>query len=646
MRPWTHPAPASSAGAGGQSAPSTMKERIEAILATVFGSIFLLLSVVVVVETVSRKVFNISIQGADELGGYALAVGSTISFSLALMGRNHIRVDVFHEKFGPRLQAFLNWLSIVLLAVLGVFIAWVAFKVLGDTLQYGSTAQTPWATPLIIPQSVWYAGLVTFALVAVGYCHPGHGVVAGGPAGKAEHRLPSEECQGRTQGRTARPGPAPGREHHMSLGYFGIAFALMLAMMLIGLPIAVSMSVVGIVGGLMAYGVPFMDSIAPVVWGVQNENLLTSIPLFVLLGELLLRSGIADRMYIALSAWLGRLPGGLLHTNIGSCALFAATSGSSVATAATIGTVALPSLQKRGYPMRASLGSLAAGGTLGILIPPSVNMIVYGSLTNNSIGKLFIAGIIPGLLLTGSFMLYIAVSSLMSGNAMREPVVPMAERVRTLRHLVAPLVVFGIVMGSLYFGIATATESAALGVIAALFFVWQSGKLTWEVMRTCFISTARVSGMILLIIMAAFILNLTVSLTGVADAMTKWVTSLGLSGTTMILTLIVFYLILGMFMDVLSMQVATIPITYPIVTALGVDPIWYGIFIVLMCELGLITPPVGMNLFVVHGIRPDKGGIEDAIWGALPYAVIMIAFTLLMLVWPQIVLWLPGKMLG
>ena len=430
----------------------------------------------------------------------------------------------------------------------------------------------------------------------------------------------------------------------MSIAYFGLAFALMLAMMLIGLPIAVSMALVGIVGGIAAYGVPFMDSIAPVVWGVQNENLLTSVPLFVLLGELLLRSGIADRMYVALSAWLGRLPGGLLHTNIGSCALFAATSGSSVATAATIGTVALPSLRARGYPMRASLGTLAAGGTLGILIPPSVNMIVYGSLTNNSIGKLFIAGIVPGLLLTGCFMLYIALSNLMSGHAIREPVVPMAERLRSLRFLVAPLVVFGIVMGSLYFGIATATESAALGVIAALFFVWQAGKLTWEVMRTCFISTARVSGMILLIISAAFILNLTISLTGVADAMTKWVTTLGLSGTTMILAMIVFYLILGMFMDVLSMQVATIPITYPIVTALGVDPIWFGIFIVLMCELGLITPPVGMNLFVVHGIRPDKGGIEDAIWGALPYAVIMILFTLLLMAVPQLATWLPAHM--
>ncbi len=430
----------------------------------------------------------------------------------------------------------------------------------------------------------------------------------------------------------------------MSVAVFGLAFAAMIGMMLAGIPIAVSMAAVGIAGGIAAYGTPFMDSIAPVVWGVHNENLLTSIPLFVLLGELLLRSGIADRMFIALSAWLGRLPGGLLHTNIGSCALFAATSGSSVATAATVGTVALPSLQRRGYSMRASLGSLAAGGTLGILIPPSVNMIVYGSLTNTSIGKLFVAGIIPGLLLTGCFMLWIWISSVMSGDVKREERVPLAQRIATLRHLVPPLVVFGIVMGSLYFGIATTTESAALGVLAALFFVWRSGQLSTEVLRTCFVSTARVSGMILLIITAAFILNLTISLTGVAEAMTKWVAGLGLSATGLVLALIVFYLVLGMFMDVLSMQVATIPITYPIAVALGVDPIWFGIFIVLMCELGLITPPVGMNLFVVHGIRPDKGGIQDVMWGALPYVVIMLGFTLLLVAVPQLATWLPGRM--
>jgi tripartite ATP-independent transporter DctM subunit len=430
----------------------------------------------------------------------------------------------------------------------------------------------------------------------------------------------------------------------MNVGVILIAFAAMLGMMLLGLPIAVSMAAVGIVGGIAAYGLPFMNSIAPVIWGVHNDNLLTAIPLFVLMGELLLRSGIADRMFGALAAWLGRLPGGLLHTNVGCSALFAATSGSSVATAATIGTVALPSLHKRGYSMQLSLGSIAAGGTLGILIPPSVNMIIYGSLTDTSIGKLFIAGIIPGLLLTGCFMLFILLHAKLSGSSIREEKVPLEQRLRLLRDLVPPAVVFLIVMGGLYTGLATTTESAALGVVASLFFAWQSKRLTWTLLQHCFVQTAKTSGMILLIVTAAFVLNLAISLTGVAEAMTKWVTSFGLSATQLLLVLIVFYLILGMFMDVLSMQVATIPITFPIVTAVGIDPVWYGIFIVLMCELGLITPPVGMNLFVVHGIRPDKGGIHDAIVGALPYVAIMLAFTLLLMAVPGLATWLPGKM--
>ncbi|MCM2341105.1 TRAP transporter large permease [Rhodoferax sp.] len=430
----------------------------------------------------------------------------------------------------------------------------------------------------------------------------------------------------------------------MNISYILIAFFGMLAMMLIGLPIATSMATVGIIGGMLAYGLPFVDSIAPVVWGVHNDNLLTSIPLFVLMGELLLRSGIADRMFGALAAWLGRLPGGLLHTNIGCSALFAATSGSSVATAATVGTVALPSLHKRGYPMHMSLGSIAAGGTLGILIPPSVNMIVYGSLTDTSIGRLFVAGIIPGLLLSAAFMGFIMVHALLTKSTVREERVPLHVRIHLLKDLVPPGVVFFIVMGSLYSGVATTTESAALGVVTSLGFAWHSRKLTWPLLQNCFVQTAKTSGMILLIITAAFILNLAVSLTGVAEAMTQWVTSFGLSGNQMLLILIVFYLVLGMFMDVLSMMVATIPITFPIVNALGIDPVWFGIFIVLMCELGLITPPVGMNLFVVQGIRPDGGSIRDAIYGAFPYVIILLAFTLLLIVFPEIVTWLPAQM--
>ncbi len=430
----------------------------------------------------------------------------------------------------------------------------------------------------------------------------------------------------------------------MNVGYVLAGFGIMLALMLLGLPIAAAMAAVGIVGGMLAYGLPFVNSIAPVIWGVHNDNLLTAIPMFVLMGELLLRSGIADRMFGALAAWLGRLPGGLLHTGVGCSALFAATSGSSVATAATIGTVALPSLHQRGYPMHLSLGSIAAGGTLGILIPPSVNMIVYGSITDTSIGQLFIAGILPGLLLTACFMLFIVVYSLLTGSVPREQPTPLAQRLRLLKDLVPPAVVFVVVMGSLYGGIATTTESAALGVMVSLLFAWRSGRLSWTLLQHCFVQTAKTSGMILLIITAAFVLNLTISLTGVADTMTQWVTSFGLSPVQMLLALMIFYFVLGMFMDVLSMMVATIPITFPIVSHLGVDPVWFGIFIVLMCELGMITPPVGMNLFVVHGIRPDSGGIRDAMRGAVPYVLIMLAFTLLLIAVPGIATWLPAQM--
>ncbi|MGL4496475.1 MAG: TRAP transporter large permease, partial [Beijerinckiaceae bacterium] len=373
----------------------------------------------------------------------------------------------------------------------------------------------------------------------------------------------------------------------MSMVAVGVTgFLVMFGLMLIGLPIGAVMLLTGLAGGMMAFGDAFLISSASVAWGVMSENTLTSIPLFVMLGELLLRSGMADRMYVAFAAWMGRLPGGLLHTNIGCCALFAATSGSSVATAATIGTVALPSLQRQGYPMRDSLGSLAAGGTLGIMIPPSINFIIYGSMTNTSVGKLFLAGVVPGFMLAGLFMLYIFISHRMRAEKVPVIEVPRAERIRLLRNLVEPVAVFGVVMGSLYLGIATATESAALGLVTVLLFVIAQGKLNWTLLQTCFASSARTTGMILLIVVGAFVLNLALSLTGIGEAMTKWVTGFGLSRIQILLCLILFYLILGMFMDTLSMMVATIPLVFPVVSAAGVDPIWFGVFIVLMCELG------------------------------------------------------------
>jgi C4-dicarboxylate transporter, DctM subunit len=433
----------------------------------------------------------------------------------------------------------------------------------------------------------------------------------------------------------------------MSMVATGITgFLVLVGVMLLGMPIGAAMLLVGLAGGMMAFGMAFLNSAASVAWGTMSENGLTAIPLFVLLGEFLLRSGMADRMYTVFAVWLGRLPGGLLHTNIGCCALFAATSGSSVATAATIGTVALPSLKRYGYPMPDALGSLAAGGTLGIMIPPSINFIIYGSMTDTSAGKLFIAGIIPGLMLSGLFMLWIAISHARRAEKIPPLDVPRAERLRLLRYLIEPVAVFGVVMGSLYLGIATATESAALGLMVAFLLVIVQGKLSWSVLQTCFLSSARTTGMILFIVIGAFILNLALSLTGIGEAITKWATSFGLSRVELLGLLIVFYLLLGMFMDTLSMMVATIPLTFPVVSAAGVDPIWFGVFIVLMCELGLITPPVGMNLFVVQGIRPDGGPVADVIKGAIPYAVIMILFALLLIAVPGLATWLPQAMRG
>jgi C4-dicarboxylate transporter, DctM subunit len=429
----------------------------------------------------------------------------------------------------------------------------------------------------------------------------------------------------------------------MAIATISTSFLLALAILLIGVPVAVVMAGMGVAGGLATVGLPMIESMGSVIWSVQNENILTAIPLFILLGEILLRSGLADKMYISLSAWLGRLPGGLLHANMSSCALFAATCGSSVATAATIGTVAIPALKERGYDMRQSLGSLAAGGTLGILIPPSVAMLVYGSITNNSIGQLFIAGVVPGILLTLLFMAYIVIVNWRRAG-MVEARLSFWDRLHLSRFLVPPFIIFTVVMGSLYLGWATPTESASLGVMIALGFALSVGRFDLTVLHHCFRQTAAITGMIILIICGSFILNVTLNFLSIPQVLTKFVTSLGVGPTEIILILIVFYLILGCFLEVLSMQVTTIPIAYPIVTALGIDPIWFGVFIVLMSEVALITPPVGMNLYVVQSIRSDGGPINDVINGVWPYVVMMLGFTVFLWYVPEVVLWLPRNM--
>ncbi|MGA4447091.1 TRAP transporter large permease [Ectopseudomonas chengduensis] len=433
----------------------------------------------------------------------------------------------------------------------------------------------------------------------------------------------------------------------MSIMIVAIGFAIMLMLMFLSIPVAVAIIAVGAIGGYLMYGAPLVDMMGGVLWSSLNSPSMLAIPLFMLLGELLLRGGIADRMYDALAVWLGRLPGGLLHTNIATCTLFSATSGSSVATAATVGTIALPALAERNYPIRPALGTLAAGGTLGILIPPSINLLVYGSLANTSVGELFTAAVIPGLLLTLCFSLYVFFAHRDAGaQAPDTRDIPLRVKLGLLKHLVPPLVIFGVVMGSIYGGVATPTESAALGVIIALIMVGLNGRLSVDLLINCSLQAARTTGMVLIVLMCALMLNVTMAMVGAAQTITAAVASLGLDQFTLLLLLVVFYLILGMFMDAMSMLVLTVPIAVPMVVAVGVDPVWFGIFIVVMCEIALITPPLGMNLFVVQGVRKDGGSFNDVIIGSLPYVFVMLAFTLLIIIWPEIVTWLPNLMAG
>lgn len=421
-----------------------------------------------------------------------------------------------------------------------------------------------------------------------------------------------------------------------------IGFFVMLCFLLVGFAVATSLFLTAALGALLYLGMPTLLSFGDTMWGNLNNFILTCIPLFILLGEILMRAGVTERMYKSLSDWLSYLPGGLLHSNIGACAIFAAISGSSVATAATMGTVALPSMKKRNYNEALILGSIAAGGTLGILIPPSINMIVYGAITDTSIGQLFIAGIVPGLLLAGLFMATIVLLCTLRPSLVgtKESLPPFRVRLRNLAGFVPPGIVFLVVMGSIYLGWATPTEAAALGVIISLVVAAWYRKLTIKMLHEAFLAATRTTSMVLLIIVSAFFLNYVVGLLGVPQTVSKFVAGLGASPRETIWVLVVFYLILGCFLETLSMMIATVPVIVPLVTSLGFNPVWFGIFLVIMMELSLITPPVGMNLYVVQGIR-EGGSVVDVIRGALPFALVMLLLTALLIYFPSIAMWLP-----
>lgn len=426
-----------------------------------------------------------------------------------------------------------------------------------------------------------------------------------------------------------------------------LGFLLLLVLLFLGLHIATALFAVAAFGAWWFFGDVMFRPFGTMMWGTLNNFLLVAIPLFVFMGEILVRGGVTERMYRALAGWLSPLPGGLLHTNIAASTVFSSISGSSVATAATIGTVAFPTFRQQNYKESWVAGTVASGATLGILIPPSINLIIYGAITNNSIGMLFTAGILPGLLLSALFMLTIIVwcSFDHSIAGKRGRLAPWPERRQRLKDLLPPLFIFILVMGSIYGGWATPTEAAAVGAVAAMILVTSYGEMTLRLLVDAMISTVTITAMTLLILVAAFYLNFVLGVLSVPAQVSGFVAGLDMAPWLMMAVLILLYLILGCFLDALAMMIATIPIVWPIVQFLGYDGIWFGIFLVLMCEMALITPPLGMNLFIVQSVR-GRGSIETVIVGVLPFLGCILLLAALISIFPGIVGWLPDLVHG
>lgn len=421
------------------------------------------------------------------------------------------------------------------------------------------------------------------------------------------------------------------------------ALGLLIVLVALSLPVAAALGLMGYVLSEKFAFFPMIGALGELAWNSSNDFILIAAPMFIMMGELMHRSGMSERLFTALTPWFARIPGQLIHTNIAASAIFAATSGSSVATAATIGTVAIPNMDKGGYNRPLFLGSIAAGGTLGILIPPSINMIIYAVLTDTSVADLYAAGFIPGFMLAGLFSLMVLALTMWRprwGGPKQDTANLWPQRRAGLRHLIPPLGLFLVVVGSIYAGIATPTEAAALGLIATLGLVAANGQLTLPVMLHAFEGTVRTTCMVMLIVIAAFFLNFVMVSIGLVQAITDMVLKLGWPPLAMLAAIIAFYLILGCFMETLSMMIATTPVVVPVIKALGYSPIWWGIIFVILMEAALITPPVGLNLYVVQTVR-GRGQFSDICLGALPFVLMMIIMIVILIAFPQLALWLP-----
>ena len=425
-----------------------------------------------------------------------------------------------------------------------------------------------------------------------------------------------------------------------------IAIFLFVLFFLLGSGVWVGLALMGVafVGMEMFTSRPPGDAMITRIWGASSSWTLTALPLFIWMGEVLYRTRLSEDMFRGLSPWLARLPGGLVHTNIVGCTVFAAVSGSSAATLTTVGKMSIPELRKRNYPENMVIGTLAGAATLGLMIPPSLTLIVYGVTINESITKLFMAGIFPGLVLAAMFMAYVAIMSFVSKDFTPTPEPPMTfgEKIKNSRFLIPVICLILVVIGSMYLGYATATEAAAFGVIGSMVLAATQGSLTWGTFTESLMGAVRTSAMIALILAGAAFLSLSMGFTGLPRGLADLIASFELSRFELLMALLVFYIILGMFLDGISSVVLTMAVVEPMVRDAGIDLIWFGIFVVVVVEMAQITPPIGFNLFVLQGMTEHEMGYITR--AALPMFLIMVAMCFVLIWFPDLAMWLPETM--
>ena len=584
-----------------------------------------------------RQIFVVTIGGANELAGYALAVSSSWGCTVALVHRIHVRIDSVYTHLSARIRAALDIIGLAAFIYFLAFVTFYAWKVLEQSIESNTHSISALGRAARDTAGGLVRGLCRVPRRRLGLSAARHARLRQrrpAPRARAARRALDRGGDGVREGEP-RPRTA-GRP--MTL----VAILVLLLILVLAVPVAAGLGWLGLVLNQFYSPISLIVTTGEVTWSTTTSFILVAVPFYVLMGEIMLRTGMAERMYAAIAQWVSWLPGGLMHSNVVACAVWGAPSGSSVATAVTVGTVAIGEIKKHNYNEPLFLGTIAAGGTLGILIPPSINMVVYGAMTDTSIPKLYLAGFIPGFVLSILFMATVLIACLWRPAWGGTPVVTSWEaRIRTLPGLLPPLVILAAVIGSIYIGWATATEAAALGILAAFAYAAYERSLSMKVIGEIFEGTARTTGMIMAIVIGAYFLNVVITTIGLPNQIGTLVKSLDLSPFGTLMLIIVFYLILGMFMETLSMMVATIPITTPIIVQAGYDPVWYGILVVLLMEAALLTPPVGMNLFVVQGIR-ERGDLNDVIVGTLPFIVTLFVMIGLIVAFPGIAMWLPN----